>query len=175
MLADYTFLFLSRWLRLQVSCGFVFVTIWHLLPAETADCVLERLMIVSVYLFFHIRNQHALTSWSRARAWGHYFSFPFCTGKHLQKALPPSPLHNRYKKGHWNTNSPPTSSTPSSSMSLVKLDIWPVNDDRLPPTWPRDWPRPEPIPPSHDAMAHRGGYGPNKNTARPETSQGAGG
>lgn len=52
---------------------------------------------------------------------------------------------------------PPTSSTPSRSMSLVKFDIWPVNVDRLPLTWPRDWPRPEPSPPSHDdILADRG-------------------
>lgn len=50
------------------------------------------------------------------------------------------------------SNSPPTSSTPSSNISLVKLDICPVKEDRLPPTWPRDWPRPEPSPPSHDDM-----------------------
>lgn len=37
-----------------------------------------------------------------------------------------------------NTYSPPTSSTPSSSMSLVKLDICPVKEERLPPTCPRD-------------------------------------
>lgn len=48
---------------------------------------------------------------------------------------------------------PPTSSTPSRSMSLVKFDIWPVNVDRLPLTWPR----PEPSPPSHDdILADRG-------------------
>lgn len=56
------------------------------------------------------------------------------------------------KSKHRDTDLPPTSSTPSSSMSLVKFDICPVKEDRLPPTWPRDWPRPEPIPPSHDDM-----------------------
>lgn len=54
-----------------------------------------------------------------------------------------------------NTNLPPTSSTPSSNMSLVKFDICPVKEDRLPPTCPRDWPRPEPSPPSHDDMFRR--------------------
>lgn len=35
---------------------------------------------------------------------------------------------------------------------MVKLEICPVSEDRLPPTCPRDWPSPEPSPPSHDAM-----------------------
>lgn len=48
---------------------------------------------------------------------------------------------------------PPTSSAPSRRMSLVKLEIWPVSEDRLPPTCPRDWPSPEPSPPNHDAIA----------------------
>lgn len=48
---------------------------------------------------------------------------------------------------------PPTSSAPSSRMSLVKLESCPVSEDRLPPTCPSDWPSPEPSPPSHDAMA----------------------
>ncbi|TNN64167.1 hypothetical protein EYF80_025665 [Liparis tanakae] len=40
-----------------------------------------------------------------------------------------------------------------TSMSLVKFEICPVKEDRLPPTWPRDWPRPEPIPPSQDDIS----------------------
>lgn len=51
---------------------------------------------------------------------------------------------------------PPTSSAPSRRMSLVKLEICPVSEDRLSPTCPRDWPSPEPSPPSHDAIAARG-------------------
>lgn len=47
-------------------------------------------------------------------------------------------------------NLPPTSSAPSSRMSLVKLEICSVNEDKFPPTWPSDWPSPEPSPPSHD-------------------------
>lgn len=62
---------------------------------------------------------------------------------------------------------PPTSSTPSSSMSLVKLEIWPVKVDRLPPTWPRDWPRPEPSPPSHEDILTGG-------QTRTKTSPGGG-
>lgn len=50
-------------------------------------------------------------------------------------------------------------------MSLVKFEICPVKEDRLPPTWPRDWPRPDPIPPNQDDISRRAA---NQNKAGPK-------
>lgn len=87
------------------------------------------------------------------------------------------PETNVNKNWDKTTDSPPTSSTPSNNMSLVKFDICPVKEDKLPPTCPRDWPRPEPRPPSHDDILGwiRMNNQPNKQTKTKRGRRGRGG